>query len=295
MDINFELYKVFYLVAKLGSFSEAAEQLYISQSAVSQAIKKLETKLGGELFFRKKGGLKLTPEGKLLLTHIEQAYNFIKIAENKIFEIHNLDSGEIRIGASDTVCKYYLPSFLKQYNRLYPQVKIRIVNRTSPQIHEILRNGAIDVGIVTLPLKDPNLMVTELVSVEDIFVASDKFGELKNKKIRLESLTGYPLLLLEKTSATRLNFDNFLKERGMNVVPEIELESVDLLVEFARIGFGIAYVLRESASKEIQNQELFEIEVDEKFPVRKLGIITNRNVALSMAAQKFMELLLSKS
>jgi DNA-binding transcriptional LysR family regulator len=295
MDINFELYKVFYFVAQWGSFSEAAEKLYISQSAVSQSIKKLETKLGGELFIRKKEGLKLTPEGKLLLTHIEQAYNFIKSAENKISEIHNLDSGEIRIGASDTVCKYYLPAYLKKYNLLYPQVKMRIVNRTSPQILEILKNGAIDVGIVTLPVKGPNLIVTELSSVEDIFVASPKFSNLKGTKISLESLTRYPLLLLEKTSATRLNFDNFLKEKGIHLVPEIELESVDLLVEFARIGFGIAYVLRESASKEIRDQELFEVETEELFPIRKLGIITNRNVVLSVAAQKFMKLLFAEA
>lgn len=143
MEINFELYKIFYQAATAKSFSEAGRKLFISQSAVSQAIKNLEIKIGAQLFLRQNRNLRLTREGELLLTHIEQAYNFIKAAENKLEELRSLETGEIRIGASDTVCKYYLLPYLEEFSRNYPKVKIQFLNRTSPQIIEILPGAAL--------------------------------------------------------------------------------------------------------------------------------------------------------
>lgn len=290
MDINFELYKIFYYTVSSGSFSGAAEKLFITQSAVSQAIKNLETKLGVTLFFRKTRNLKLTPEGEMLFTHIEQAYNFIKTGEQKLAETQNLDSGEIRIGASDTVCKYFLLPYLESFHRLYPKVKIQFINRTSPKILENLKNGAVDFGVVTLPINDKSINVRELKLVTDIFVAAPKYAELKDRRIKLTELADYPLLLLEKASATRRNFDAFLNQNQITLVPEIELESVDLLVEFARIGLGVAHVLKESALAPIERGELFEIEVEEEMPQRKLGLVTVAQVPLSKAAEVFVGL-----
>ncbi len=291
MDINFELYKIFYHAVASGSFSNAAEKLFITQSAVSQAVKNLETKLGVTLFFRKTRNLKLTPEGKMLFTHIEQAYNFIKTGEQKLIETQNLDSGQIRIGASDTVCKYFLLPFLENFHRLYPKVKIQFINRTSPKILENLKNGVIDFGIVTLPLNDKNIITRDLTAVTDIFVAAPKYAALKDKKIKLAELASYPLLLLEKASSTRRNFDAFLRQNQITLVPEIELESVDLLVEFARIGMGVAHVLRESALAAIENGELFEVAVAGKMPQRRLGLATMVQVPLSKAARVFVGML----
>lgn len=292
MDINFELYKIFYHTVTSSSFSNAAEKLFITQSAVSQAIKNLETKLGATLFFRHSRNLKLTPEGEMLFTHIEQAYNFIKTGEQKLTETQNLDSGEIRIGASDTVCKYFLINYLEDFHRLYPKVKIQFINRTSAKILENLKNGVIDFGIVTLPINDKNVKVRELTTVTDIFVAASKYAELKDRKVKLAKLSCYPLLLLEKNSATRRNFDTFLKQNQINLVPEVELESVDLLVEFARIGMGVAHVLKESAISSIERGELFEVEVEEKMqmPQRELGLVVMNQVPLSKAAEVFVSL-----
>ncbi|MDK2934915.1 MAG: hypothetical protein PWP27_2725 [Clostridiales bacterium] len=256
MDINFELYKIFYHAAQSGSFSEAAKTLYITQSAVSQAIKNLEKKLDVQLFFRKNRKVKLTWEGELLFKHIEQAYNFIKSAENKFFEMKNLDTGEIRIGVSDTICKYYLIPYLEQFNTRHPHIKIQVINRTSSQILELLKKGLVDFGITTLPVKDKNIQVKEFITVDDIFVACDKFISLKNRKVPLHELNKYPLLMLEKDSRTRQNIDYFLEQHGVSVAPEIELESIDLLVEFAKIGLGIACVLKQSAITEIKNNRL---------------------------------------
>jgi DNA-binding transcriptional LysR family regulator len=289
MDINFELYKIFYQAAVSANFSAAAAKLYISQSAVSQAIKNLEDKLGSQLFLRRTRQLKLTREGELLLSHIGQAYNLIKAAENKLGEMQNLESGEIRIGASDTVCKYYLLPYLEHFSQSYPKIKIQFLNRTSLQLIEALKNGMIDFGIVTLPVTEVNLSVDELTSVTDVFVAGDRFAALKGQKVSWEELSHYPVLLLEKSSATRRNLDNFLKRQGTAIVPEVELESVELLVEFAKIGLGIAHVLKESALDDINNNRLFIVEMAKELPKRKLGLVTNKNMPLSEADKRFIE------
>jgi DNA-binding transcriptional LysR family regulator len=294
MDINFELYKIFYHAAKSQSFSRAATELFISQSAVSQAIKNLETKLGGELFFRKNRRLKLTPEGELLLLHIEQAYHLMKTAERKLEDIHNLEAGEIRIGASDTVCKYFLLSFLKDFHHQFPQIQIRLLNRTSEQLVASLKNGLIDFAIVTLPQTEPGLEARSFKTVTDIFVASEKYSDLKSVKLSWSDFIHYPVLMLEKTSATRRNLEVFLRQRGIIIQPEIELESVDLLVDFARCGFGIAHVLKESAMNSIAKGELFAVVTQEALPVRELGLVFYPKLPPSGTAQKLIERLLIK-
>lgn len=288
MDINFELYKIFYHAAKSQSFSAAAAELFISQSAVSQAIKNLETKLGGELFFRKNRRLKLTPEGELLFLHIEQAYQLMKTAERKLEDIHNLEAGEIRIGASDTVCKYHLLPYLNDFHHQFPQIKIRLINRTSEQLVATLKNGLIDFGIVTLPQTEPGLELIPFKSVSDIFVASEKYRDLKTVKLSWADLSRYPVLMLEKTSATRWNLEAFLYQKGIVIQPEIELESVDLLVDFARCSFGIAHVLRESAFESMAKGELFEVKTEEALPPRELGIVTYHKLPPSGTAWKLI-------
>lgn len=289
MDINFDLYKVFYQVATSASFSDAAAKLFISQSAVSQAIKNLEQRLGAQLFMRQTRHLQLTPEGELLLSHVGQAYNLLKTAEAKLSEMQNLETGSIRIGASDTVCRYYLLPFLEHFSLNYPKIKIQFLNRTSPQLIEALQDGMIDFAIVTLPIAKKNLAVQELIAVNDILVSANRFGTLKGHQVSWDELSQYPLLLLEKNSATRRNFDNFLKRQGIRIVPEIELESVELLVEFAKIGLGIAHVVKESVLDSIKAGQLFMVKTQQPLPTRKLGIITSKSMSLSQAGKKFIE------
>lgn len=291
MDINFELYKIFYYAANTGSFSEAARQLFISQSAVSQAISGLEEKTGNTLFVRSTRRVKLTDEGRMLFSHIEQAYNFIRAAEGKLQEMKALDLGEIRTGVGDTVCRYLLLPYLKQFIASYPKIKIRVVNRTSPQIIDILKKGRIDLGIVTLPVTDEAVNITDFRDAEDVFVASSRFEELKGRAVPVSELVVYPLLLLQKYSSTRRNLDSFFENMGFAVTPEIELESIELLVEFARIGLGIAHVMKESAKPLLDSGELFVVNTMESLPVRRLGIATVKKVPLSNAAAKFTELL----
>ncbi len=295
MDINFELYKIFYYVASLKSFSKAASRLYISQSAVSQAIRGLEEKLGMQLFVRKTRDIKLTVEGELLFKHVEQAFNYLKTAEDKLNDMKNLDTGSVRIGASDTVCKYLLIPQLRKFHRQYPKIKIQMINRTTSGLLNALAEGLIDIAVVTFPVNRANISAEKLMEVRDVFVASESFSHLKGRKVPLAELARHPLLMLEKNSATRRFTEKFFSSNGINLNPEIELESTDILIELAKIGLGVAHVLRESAEKSLKSGELFEVMTEEELPPRELGIATMKGVPLSKASVEFVSMLKSFS
>jgi DNA-binding transcriptional LysR family regulator len=166
------------------------------------------------------------------------------------------------------------------------------VNRTSAQLVEILKQGLIDFAIVTLPLSQTAIVTQTLAVVEDIWVAApDRFGELQGQTLTMAQLARYPLLLLDRNSATRRILEQFLLQHHITVQPEVELESIDLLVEFAQIGRGIAPVLRESACAALASGKLFEVMTDAPLPRRQLGSATLKTVPLSQAAEKFVELL----
>lgn len=297
MDINFELYKVFYHVSKTLSFSAASEELFITQSAVSQSIKLLEEKLKCQLFFRNTKRVKLTKEGEILYGHIEQAFNFIKSGERILDEMNSLGQGEIRIGASDTICKYYLMPYIKSFNRAYPNIKIHLTNRTSPKCIELLRKGSVDLSVINIPDKCSfnKITVKSTKSIKDVFIANSHFKELKGRKISLKELENYPLLVLEKNSTTREFFDSLMLKHDVSIKPEIELGSVDILIEMAKIGLGIAFVPDECISEELLQDDIFVMDIKEEIPERSLGFLIHSNIPLPKAASKFVELLEEKN
>lgn len=291
--VNFELYKVFYYVAASLSFSQAAEQLFLTQSAVSQNIKMLEQKLNTRLLYRNTKHVRLTPEGQILFKHIEQAYHLITAGERAVEELHSLQSGQLNIAASDTICKYYLLPYFQEFMQLYPQIKISVTNRTSPKCIELLHKGSVDVSIVNIPqsLGYADVEATQLKTIHDIFVASDKFAQLKQDRIPLSLLSNYPLLMLEKHTITRQYFDDLAKQHGVALVPEVELGSLDLLIELTKIGLGIAFVPQEYVQHELDKKTLFMIQLQETIRERHLGIITHKKIPLPRTAKAFIELL----
>lgn len=293
MDINFELYKVFYHVAKTLSFSEASARLFISQSAVSQAVKSLETKMKCKLFTRNTKMVRLTKEGEILFRHVEQAFNFIKAGERSVNEVYSLKSGEVKIAASDTICKYHLLPCFEKFNRQYPNIKIRVTNRTSPQCLELLKNGAVDLAVANIPARNTlkNISVKRIRKIQDVFIAGRNFLHLKDRQLALSELAQYPLLMLEKNTTTRDFIDKFLETKGISLAPEIELESVDLLVEMAKIGLGISFVACNYVEKETAAGEVFILDLKEKIPPRGLGVMTNNRFTVPPAAQRFIEIL----
>ncbi len=294
MDINFELYKVFYHVAKHLSFSEAAQQLYISQSAVSQSIKLLEEKLNCRLFIRHTKQVRLTQEGEALYRHIEQAYHFIKNGEKNIHQIHLLQQGEVRIGASDTICKYYLLPFIKEFHRQYPKVRIHITNRTSPVCIELLKKDLVDLAVVNLPEEslETSFHINHLAKVRYAFIAGEAFMDLKDREIPLKELERYPILTLEKNTTARSLLDAFLLQSQVEIIPEIEISSVDLLIEFAKIGLGISFVMQDSLKGILPSKDLFLLKIKEKLPQRNLAVLSHTNLPVPIAASRFLDLLI---
>lgn len=291
MDINLEWYRSFYWVAQTGSLTAAAERLNITQPAVSHTIKQLEEKMGGPLFFRTSRGVDLTTEGKVLLRFIEQAFQNVEMGERAIAEMNNLNSGEIHIGASDTLCKYYLLSYLEQYHEQYPNVRIHITNRTTPETLTLLKEGKIDFGIVSLPASDKQIEFRKSTRLQDCLVGGKGFRHLADNTMPLSNIKQYPLLFLEPGGSTRKYIDGFLASNHVTITPEFELGSVDLLVQFALRGFGLAFVIRDYVTEELKSGELVEIPLDPPFPERNIGISTLRGVPLSAASKSFLSLL----
>jgi DNA-binding transcriptional LysR family regulator len=296
MSINFELYKVFYYVAKHLSFSEAANHMYISQSAVSQSVKQLEEQLGARLFSRNTKQVKLTKAGELLFQHVEQAYNFLRTGERSISELHSLQQGEIKIAASDTICKYFLLPYLKQFHQLYPKIKINITNRPSPICAELLAKGLVDVSVMNLPNSeyDKSLKISRLKPLQDVFIAGPKFRQLQGRTLELDELMTYPLLMLERNSTTRLFFEQYLQANQLKTTPEIELDSVDILIELVKIGLGISFIAKEYIQKELTQKEIITLNVNAEIPRRYLGVVTHASLPVPVAAQKFIDLLMTE-
>ncbi|MFD0693958.1 LysR family transcriptional regulator [Paenibacillus sp. GCM10027628] len=286
--INFELYKVFYLTAKSGSLSKAAKELYITQPSVSHSIKLLEDNVGLQLFARTSKGVELTKEGAILYSYIEQAYNFISLAEAKMSELRNFSSGEIKIGGSDSLCKHYLLPFLESFHEQFPQVQINLVNGTTPEIVKQLKEGKIDIGIVRTPILDDQLLVREGITIQDCFVTGPKYRELSVKPVSLSQLLSYPIILFSRNSSSRKFITRLFQEHGLILEPEIELGSVDLLIEFAKIGFGVSFVTKEFVAKELDEGSLFEVKLDAAIPSTRIGIITLKSMPLSNAAAAFV-------
>lgn len=284
-----DLYRIFNVVSKNESFSKAAQELYMTQSAVSQAIMKLENELEIQLFYRTSKGVVLTSEGKLLNKHINSALGMINIAEEKILEFKRLKTGQLRIGVGDTISRYFLLPYLEDFHARYPGIKLNILNGTTTEICDFIKNGKADVGICNLPIDDDQIKVIPCKEIHDIFVCGEKFKKLTNKPISLEYLMKMPLIFLEKKSNSRMFVENYLKKKGFQVSPVFELGSYDLVLDFTKINLGIACVIKEFSRDYLEREELYEITLEEEIPKRSIGICYLKNIPLSHAAKKFVE------
>lgn len=287
MDINYELYKVFYHVAKSLSFSDAAENLYISQSAVSQSIKTLEKRLNQTLFIRSTKRVALTKEGELLLKHIEPAINLISRGENQLCA--DPKSGvQLRIGASDTICRYYLVPFLNNFHKKFPNIHIKVTNGTSLQCAKLLERNEVDVIVANSPNSALNNMM-QIIPVKefhDIFIANPEAFPLTDHPITLEEMQNYPILMLDKRSTTSMFLHNLFLEHSLDLVPAIELSSNDLLIDLAKIGLGIAFI-PDFCIKSPEN--LAVINIMEEIPARMLVAAYNKDIPISDAAKYFID------
>lgn len=289
--MNLELYKSFYYVAKFSNISKASQMLYVSQPAVSRAIKQLEDDLGCQLFFRTSKGVQLTKEGEVLFQHIEKAFNLISSGEKKITEFKNLQTGEVRIAASDTLCKYYLVPYLKLFKTYYPGINVIVTCPTSPQTVKLIKDGRIDFGLVNMPIEDEQLEFKYIMEIQDCFIVGQKLKHLCGSKKHIKDISDYPMLLLEKTSNTRVYIDNYFEKNYVFKTPDFEFPNIDLLVHFAKYDFGIACVIENFVQEALEKSALYKINLVEEIPPRSMSAAYLKNVPLAPAAKEIIRYL----
>ncbi|MBN1467929.1 MAG: LysR family transcriptional regulator [Fusobacteriaceae bacterium] len=287
-----ETYYVFYIVAEYGNISKAAKKLFVSQPAVTKSIKNLEENLGIKLFNRNSKGVLLTEEGKVLYEYVKNAYIQIEKGEKIVKQLKNKSKGVVRIGISNTLCKYYFMPFLKGFHEKYPDIKIEITNRVTLETLELLEKGNLDCAIVSkVEGVSSNLKFEELLKIQDIFVSKEK--PIKSV-FPLEDLKKFPMLFLEKKNATRKYIDEYLLKNNVDLEIDIEISSMEFLVEFAKIGLGVASVIENFVIEELEKKELYKWEIEPAIEPRFIGLLYNEKTNLSIASQTFIDFMKNK-
>lgn len=288
-----DLYRIFQIVCKSKSFSKAAQALYMTQPAISQAIAQLEKELGAHLFYRTPKGVTLTTEGQLLYDYVKSAIGILEAGEGKILEFQNLTTGQLRIGVGDTISRYYLLPALEAFSKKYPGIKLKILNGTTSEIVSYIKAGEADLGICNLPVQDDQLHVKPCRDIQDIFVCGEKYRNMTRQPIHLDFLVKMPLIFLERKANSRKYVEDYLKDQGLIISPEFELGSHELLLEFAKINLGIACVIKEFSQDYLESGIVHEVKLHHPIPKRSIGICHLKSVPLSRAADKFIHLLYS--
>ncbi len=273
MEQNLSQYKIFYEVAKAGNISKAAKELYISQPAISKAIGKLEDSLNTVLFTRNSRGVQLTDQGQILYEHTKAAFEQLTAGEHQLKRMRDFQMGHIRIGGSNTLCRYVLISYLKGFIQQYPHMKITIENQASAYTLSLLEQQKIDVGVVVQPKALKGMSFHPLLDIEDIFVATPAY--LENLRLReghgANVLEAGSIMLLGQDNVTRRYVDEYLSAHKIEINNVLEVTTMDLVIEFAKIGLGIGGVIREFVKEELESGRLVEIPLKAPFRKRTVG------------------------
>ena len=269
MNQNLSSYRIFYTVANTGNISKAAKELYISQPAISKSIQKLEESVGCKLFSRSSRGVVLTDEGKLLYEHVSEAFETLTMGEEKLKRSIELGVGHLKIGVSSTLCKYLLLPYLKEFIRQNPHISISISCQSTNDTLKLLEDNKIDIGLIGKPENLKNIHFDFLEEIEDIFVAAkDYLRNLKARGIQKDHiLQSSTLMLLDKNNMTRQYIDDYLQENQIIIKDSNDISDMDLLIDFARIGVGVACVIKNFVREDLENGTLMEIPLG--FPIHK--------------------------
>lgn len=289
MDVNFELYKVFYVVANNKSISKGAEILLISQPAVTQSIKTLEGQLGVTLFVRTKKGVLLTDEGMELYSYIKEGMNYFVNGYNKVTSLKKLDSGILKIGASTSITENYLMSSITKFHELYPNVEIKIINNLTDILLKDLRNGNVDIVIGAYSSREnKDLAFTCIGEIQDVFIC--------NRKKKIDGINVFKEKIIIQTlpSVTRHNFNDFVNSKGIEVEPYMEVVSHRLVTNFVKSGLGIGVATREYILDDLNEKRLYEVDTPVKLPSREIGYTLPKNSVPSYRVRAFINILRQK-
>ena len=273
MEQNLSQYRIFYEVAKSGNISRAARELYISQPAISKAIGKLEDSLGTVLFSRNSRGVQLTEEGAVLFEHIRKAFEELSLGEQELKRFREFHMGHISIGVSNTLCRFIMLDYLKGFIERYPHVKITIESQSSTHTLTMLEQQRIDIGLVAEPKTQKNLRFIPVTDIQDIFVATPSY--LENLRLRegddADVFQVGNVMLLDRENITRRYIDDYMNVNHIVANNLLEVTTMDLLIEFARIGLGIACVIREFVEDDLLSGNLVQVKTDAQIHKRTVG------------------------
>jgi len=290
--INLEGYRVFLKTAKLGNQTKAAKELFITQPTVSYLLKQMELEFGLQLFYRLSKGVELTKEGEVLMNFVEQAFSLLEEGEKRIINMKHLAEGELRIaiGGTSIYKKIVYPEIIK-FHKQYSKIKIHSSFSRDNEIAKQINNREYDFGIIYLPIKEKekDVRIIPLTFIEDIFVVGKYFETLTNKKMKTSDLINIPLLLPSNESSLRIFTEQWFENQGYIIKANIELGSMNQLLEFAVLGYGITLVSRSFVEKQLKDKVLFEVQTIEPIPPRKIGIILHKEMPTSLAASFFLE------
>ena len=289
MDNQLSLYHVFNCVAELGNISQAAKLLYVSQPAVSKAISSLEKSMSLTLFIRNSRGVKLTKEGEILYQYTKEAFNILRQGEEKLKHIRELGVGELRIGVSSTLCKYILLPYLNRFIKTYPHIKITIESQSTIHTLKQLDTGSLDIGLVARPSNQRLYEFLALYKIEDIFVATSEYlDNLQIREMKEDIFTSSNLMLLDGENMSRMHIENYFMENNINPQHILEVSSMDLLIEFAKTGLGVACVIKEFVKYELSNGQLVQIPLEKPINKREVGFCYSKTAFLSDSMTKLI-------
>lgn len=290
MQVSFDSYKVFYITAKNKSITMAAKELYVTQPTVTHCIQKLEEELGCTLFIRGKKGVKLTPEGKVLYKHVSIACEEIWKAENDMNALKEFKKGEILLGASETTLHFFLLPHLKRYKKKYPSIRLKIHNSNTRHMLDAIRNDELDCGILVFPgeYNEEGIEIITLDTFQDIAIVGNEYKELAEHSISLKDLIEYPIISLENATMTNWTFREIFKQYNLDLNPDIELATTDLIVPTVSNDLGIGFVPEYFASEALKKNEIFRLNLVEEIPRRKICLVYKLDKPQSIAVEAFI-------
>ena len=288
MNVDLELYRVFYAVAKHKHMTKASEELHISQPAISQSIKKLENQLGGTLFLRSNKGMGLTEEGKMFYEYVKGALELINNAENEFTSFKDLSKGEIKIGCSTTLTKLVLMNALKDFHLDYPNININITNDLTSNLINDLKLGKLDFVIFNESnIKEANLNLEKIKELKQGFIYNPEFYD--DNINNFEDLNNVPLILQKEESNSRKLLDYIALQNNVKLIPKMEVVSQELITEFTNIGLGIGFAIIDLAKRNYKN--IKELNINKKIPNINIYLATNKSVSLTFASKMFIKYL----
>ncbi|MFS0788193.1 LysR family transcriptional regulator [Shouchella sp. 1P09AA] len=287
--MKMDAYYLFYITAIERNFSKAAKRLYVTQPSVSQSIAQLEARLQTQLFQRQSKGVSLTKEGQLLFQQLEPAFQLIQQAEINLNERRHLKHGSVAIGASDSACKHLLLPTVQSFQHEFPNIQIKLQHGSTPQLIEKLHQGVIDLALVHMPIDEEAYAIHGVFTIHSTFVVGERYQSLAREPQTIETLAHYPVLSFSQQSHARHYLHELFATHGVTVTPEVEVGAMDVLLECARIGMGVAFVTKEFVQQELNEHTLYEVSLAEPLKPRQIGIVTSNQARLSHGASMFLK------